>query len=251
MEIVDIIFREYYNILENKQNIKNMVLNETEINEQFEFGFYTVDRSGAAKIKRAEKIYSALNGRIQNSLKKTSSCTNPVVIMDRLGEFFLEYCNISDVYVSDNQKVDKTTILGKTRGSDVTVRLYSKTGRQIEIDSDEAIRLVNGGKESNNTDGNNKNKEMGKEKSDVRSSEPFITGLFQLPFKALTYPFKDKTNKKGEITQKRFASPVDKVQPDPWILQAMKDPFGTKRRKKEKEEENITEEINRIKELIR
>lgn len=250
MEIVDIIFREYYNILENKQNIKDMILNESEVSEQFEFGFYSVDRSGAAKIKRAEKIYSALNGRIQNSLKKTSSCTNPVVIVDRSGNFFLEYCNISEVYVSDNQKVDTTTILGKTRGSDVTVRLYSKTGRQIEIDSDEAIRLVQGEKDPNKNNADDKTKELEKQKTVARSAEPLITGLFTLPFKMLSYPFKDKTNKKGEITQKRFASPVDKVQPDPWILQSLKDPFGVKRRKKDKENQ-VTEEINRIKELIK
>lgn len=254
MEIVDIIFKEYYSILENKQNIKRLVLNETQIDEQFDFGYYTVDGYGSAIIKGVEKIKSPISGRINDSLS-VSSCKNVIVIESRDEKYFLEYCNVPVKKVNNNQKVSEGDLIGTaSAGENIKVTLYTKYKEKVRIDSDRANELVYA-KEGKK---DKKDSEMEKEKQSRYDSspEPLISGLFQLPFKALKYPFKNKTNKKGEITQKRWASPGDKKQPDPWILQSLKDPFGVKRRKKEKEEENglqsnVTEEINRIKQLIK
>lgn len=259
MELYDIIYKEYSKILENKTDMSKMISENIDINEQFEFGHYTVDGSGSAIIKDTLRITSPIEGRISNSMVKSSSCKNPVVIVSRNGDYFLEYCNIANVRISDNSKVNSEDLIGKAL-DDVKVTLYNKKGSKVKIDSDEAMKLVFGSsfdKEKKSKDSKDpKSPEYKKERPGMRSGEPLISGLFQLPFKALAYPFKNKYDKSGKLTQKRWGSPVDKRQVDPWILQSIKDPFGIKRRKKEKEgditeEDKLTEEINRIKQLIK
>lgn len=258
MEVIDIIHIEYVKILESKNEIKSMI-NGANINEQFEFGYYTVDGSGSAIIKDTIRITSPIKGRVNNNLVKSSSCKNPVVIVSENGEFHLEFCNISNVRIADGKKINSQEMIGKSLpGDDVVVSLYNRKGKKVEIDSDSAMELVFGKDYLKEKLKNKKNKqysqEYKKDSQELPTGEPLISSLFELPFKALAYPFKNKYDKSGKLVQKRYGSPTDKRPVDPWILQALKDPFGKKRKKKEEEGnlyENLKEEINRIKQLIR
>ena len=75
--------------------------------------------------------------------------------------------------------------------------------------------------------------------------------MMLLPSKILSKVFQNKTDKSGKIVQKRWGSPTDKKPVDPWIIDAIKDPFGTKRKKLHNEEDKkLTENIKRIKGLL-
>jgi hypothetical protein len=254
MEIIDIIYREYYSILESKKSINDLISNDT-INEQFDFGYYTVDRYGSAIIKNTPRIESPINGKIKNSLSP-SSCQNSVVVVSDDEEYFLEYCNISNVIVTNNSKVKFNDLLGQSNPSDdVKVTLYNKRGKKVKIDSDDANKLIS--KSYNKKDDKNKEKYYSEYKKDTRTgttAEPLISGLFQLPFKALAYPFKNKYDKSGRMTQKRWGSPVDKTPVEKgWIFKALADPLGKKRKKEEvlDENEKLNEQIKKIKQLIK
>lgn len=253
MEIIDIIHREYNNILENKKNIiQELLVNDTII-EQFNFGFYKVDDRGRAIIKNTVRVQSPIDGKVDNSLAK-SSCKNVLVIKSEDEKYFLEYCGIPDVRVRNNTKVRESDLIGKSSpGDNIEVTLYTTYGDRVRIDSREANNLVGGEIVFDKNKKKNYPYETKKETPKSTTGEPLISGMFQLPFKALSYPFKNKYDKSGNLTQKRWGSPVDKRPVDPWILQAIKDPFGVKRRKKETEEseENLKEEINKIKKLIK
>jgi hypothetical protein len=257
MEIIDIIHNEYSFILENKKNINNLILNNIDINEQFDFGF-PVESDGSVIIKNTVRIDSPISGKIKNSLSRSSSCKNALVVLDSDEQFYLEYCNISNVRISNNSKVSSGELLGKVLpGEDVKVTLYSKTGKKIKIDSREAKEIVGMVFTTKNIALLNNPDEYKKEKKQGGSPDPLmakaLSGLLKLP----SYPFKNKYDKSGKMTQKRFGSPVDKKPVEKgWIFKALADPFGTKR-KKEEEKNNVTEgkklseEIVRIKQLIR
>lgn len=240
MNIIYSIFDNFNIMLENNDNIKNMT--KTYINEQFDFGKYKVNIDGSATIKDVEKIRTPISGRINISLS-TSACNNAVVIQNFSKEFFLEYCNVPIKKINDGETVSAGDLIGQAnKGEEIRVTLYNKKRKKINIDSDNAKKLVFGREyEDNDLDSKKKT-------SKNVSSEPLMSALFKLPFDIVSYPFKDKKDKSGNITQKRWSSPVDKKQPDPWILQSLKDPFGIKRRKSETS--NINDEINRIKQLI-
>jgi phosphotransferase system IIA component len=256
MEVTDIIFKQYYSILENKKNISDLITENINVNEQFSFGDYSVDGSGSAIIKNTSRIVSPIDGKIKNSMSRSSSCINPVVILSKDGNYILEYCNISNVKINDNSKVNVGELIGTTNDK-VKVTLYNKKGRKIEIDSDEANTLVYGSSyDKNKSKNDNKDPNYRKDKQKVVTGDSLVSAIFQAPFKALAYPFKNKYDPKtGEMTQKRWGSPVDKKQVDPWILQSL----GLKKGKKVtennisnlNEDNKLSEEIIRIKQLIK
>jgi hypothetical protein len=251
MEILKKIHNEYLNILENKSEINKIILENTaEIEEQFDFDSYTVNRSGSAVISKGTKLESPIDGKINSSLSK-SSCSNAIVIKSSNSEYFLEYCDVSKIKVSDGEKIYTGKYLGDSTNN-VVVTLYDKKGRKVKIDSDDAMKLVHGTKNKPNTKDKEGDNEYKKSDKQTTSLEPLMTGLFQLPFNLVSAPFKNKYNKAGEMTQKRWGSPVDKKPVDPWILQAFKDPFGTKRKKQNNEEyDDLNEEVKRILKLLK
>ena len=136
--------------------------------------------------------------------------------------------------VSKGQKIGETT-------SDVEVSIYNSNMRKID-DSELSV-------DKTNKDDDDKNSFP--RKKERTYTDPLISGLIELPFRLAAKPFENKYDKSGKLVQKRIGSPTDKREVDPWILQALKDPFGKKRKKLHNEEdEKLTENIKRIKGLL-
>lgn len=81
-----------------------------------------------------KKIYSAIDGKIDN-LKYISGCNNQLMIKSSDGKNYLLYCGISNVYVSDGDRVSVKDSLGST-DTDVKVTLYNSKFEPIKLSKD-------------------------------------------------------------------------------------------------------------------
>lgn len=201
------------------------------------FGSKAKTKSGGVIVLPAsifKNINSITSGEIQRPID-IKNCHNGFVIDSTTSKYKVEYCFIDDVKVNFGKIVRDGDLLGRTM-TDVEVRFYDK--------SDSRYRSIPS--EFTTTDNTKDNTaDLGKKSNlniDTSASDKVLAGLFKLPFT----PFQDKYDEKtGELKQKRFGSPTDKREVDPWIIDTFKNMF------KKKKEGNLQEQINKIKKLIK
>jgi biotin carboxyl carrier protein len=188
-----------------------------------QYGIYTIPKDNNNKIK------SPVSGVITSKGYKPS-CNNQILIAHEINEktFYLEYCGISKPLVKKGDSVSKGTLLGKT-DSDVTVTLYDSNKNKESIDSYKEKEI-----ESNN---NNKEK-----KPEIKGYESgVLSSILQAPFNM----FKNVKDEEGNVKEKRWASPTELEQPEPWIKKLSPTYNHLKQGKK------LKEDINRIKGLLK
>jgi hypothetical protein len=217
-----------------------------------------------------ERIKSAVSGVVNNG-RYNSNCQNQVTIEHEIDNetFYLEYCGMGALNVSNGDTINRGTVLGTTaNGSDVEVTLYDSSYNQIPIDdenSEENFSVIPISKPRKQNDSepevkinpSKKERKNPKEPHDeyrkepTRYRDPLMAAVLKLPFK----PFENKYDKSGKMVQKRWGYAADKKPIDPWILQSIKDPFGSKRRKQHNEEieedVKLKENVEKIKRLLK
>jgi hypothetical protein len=207
---------------------------ENEIKEEKvygDFGKSQQSRYGSITLpkEKNEKIKSPVDGLITRG-KFNPSCVNQISISHEMdGNIFtLEYCGISNPSVRNGNKVSKGTTLGKT-DTDVTISLFDESGSRVYIDN--FIK-----KEITKTE---------KLTSKGIKSEPklyYDSAWGRILGNILTTPvrwFEDQYDETGNLKQKRWSSPTDKVQPDDWMAQGS--PTYSKK---------LKEQIERIKRIL-
>lgn len=213
------------------------------IQEQINFGTNYSNISGTILLPSGSnpKIKSPISG-IVNNTRYNSGCKNQITIENTdNSKIYLEFCGISRPTVKDGESISEGQVIGKT-DTDVEVILYDSSFNRINIS------------DSTNLSNKSKQKPIEYDKDKKREqtySDPALAAMMLLPSKILSKVFQNKTDKSGKIVQKRWGSPTDKKPVDPWIIDAIKDPFGTKRKKLHNEEDKkLTENIKRIKKLL-
>jgi len=213
------------------------------LKEQYDFGKSVQNRYGTLIIPgdKNPKIKSPINGKVNNT-KYTSGCKNQITIQDENKKFYLEFCGITNINVTDGQKISKGDLLGITT-DDVKVKMYNQNFSEIPIDS----------KQSTDLSKDRKPEEYKKGSTERTYTDPLIASMLTLPASI----FKDKYDEKtGELKQKRWGSPTDKRQVDPWIKDAITSPFKKiakvfKKNESKIEEQKLNEDIQRIKDLLK
>lgn len=241
------------------------------LREQSEFGRNASNVSGTILIPKDSnsKIQSPVDGEISTSVYN-SSCLNQLTIRMDNGDY-LVYCGMTELKVSSGQKVSRGDVLGKT-DNDVEVVLYDSSDNRKNINSTDSSsevstaplvnlknkRRVQSVKDKKVYTKVNKEYEKKKDKKykedeyskEGRYTDPLLAAIFQAPFSI----FKNRTDKSGRITQKRWGSPTEKRQVDPWIIDAIKKPFTSKKKEKNEEIEEdvkLKENLERIKKLLK
>ena len=221
-------------------NVGKQVFSKMGLKES-SFGNKAKTKSGGIIVLPAsifKNINSITSGEIQRPID-IKNCRNGFIIDSTTSKYKVEYCFIDDVKVNFGKIVDDGDLLGRTI-TDVEVRFYDKSDSRYSSIPTEFTT-------TNNT--KNKDTDLDKTKDkksnlniDTSASDKVLAGLFKLPFT----PFQDKYDEKtGELKQKRFGSPTDKREVDPWIIDTFKNMF------KKKKEGNLQEQINKIKKLIK
>ncbi len=213
------------------------------LKEQFDLGKSVQNRYGTVVIPgdKNPKIKSPIKGKI-NNIKYTSGCINQILIQSEDKKFFLEFCGITNLKVGDGQKISAGDLLGTTK-DDVKVKMYNQNFSEIPIDS----------KQSTDLSKDKKPQEYKKGSTERTYTDPLIASMLTLPASI----FKDKYDEKtGELKQKRWGSPTDKRQVDPWIKDAITSPFKKiakvfKKNEGKIEEQKLNEDIQRIKDLLK
>ena len=196
-------------------------------------------------------------------------------------KIFITFCNISDTMRFKNgQKISQGSVIGRTT-TDVKVTKfddsYNKSnigkgelnlGKNVVYSFGEAlipasdnnkIKSPISGIVNNSRFVNCKNQltiesivnkeEKSRTSSNVRSgsyADPLVGDLIAAPFKL----FQDKYDEKGDLKQKRWGYPGEKV--DPWIVDTLSAPFKKIGKIfKEGQEKKINENIDRIKKLLK
>ena len=202
--------KDLANLMANSLNIKF----ESEIKEEKvygDFGKGQQSRYGSITLPKDknDKIKSPVSGKISRG-KYNPSCKNQISVShDMDGETFtLEYCGISNPIVKNGDRVSKGTILGKT-DTDVIISLFDDSGSRVYIDSyvkreiDKTKKLTSKGIKS-------------EPKLYYNNAWGRILGnLLATPVKW----FEDQYDETGQLKQKRWSSPTEKVQPDDWMAQ--------------------------------
>jgi hypothetical protein len=261
-------------VLGLKEEFENLVILESYHipgkNNVFKFGKIIIPKS------ENEKIKSAVSGIVNNG-RYNSNCLNQVTIEHEIGneKFYLEYCGIGVLNVSNGNTINRGDVLGTTsNGSDVEVTLYDSSYNQVSIDDENSQdsyvvaplsrRREEKPKETKKYDKDVKiydrdYKEPKKKdktpdeyrREPKRYRDPLMAAILKLPFK----PFENKYDKSGKMVQKRWGYAADKKPVDPWILQSLTDPLGSKRRRENNEEieENVKlkENVEKIKRLLK
>jgi hypothetical protein len=273
-------------VLGLKEEFENLVISESYHipgkNNTFKFGKVIIPKS------ENEKIKSAVSGVVNNG-RYSSNCQNQVTIEHEIGDetFYLEYCGIGALNVSNGDTISRGDVLGTTsNGSDVEVTLYDSSYNQVSIDDENSqntyfIPPVSRKKEEKPKEEKPKETKTHKKDTKVRDKDvklydrdekeykkknktydeyrkeptrykdPLMAAILKLPFK----PFENKYDKSGKMIQKRWGYAADKKPVDPWILQSVTDPLGTKRRRENNEEieENVKlkENVEKIKRLLK
>ena len=199
------------------------------INENRNLGKNTSNRYGKIIIPKEDnpKIKSPISGKINNR-KFFSGCVNQTTIeYDNNGTKYLQYCGISNPSLSTGDVVSAGSILGNT-DSDVEVTLYDYNWSRIPI-TYENVKTIGKGVE--------KDSEKKKGSSEPEYWDPLMAALMKAPLSI----FKDKFDKEGNRTEKRYGGVADKKQVDPFVLNFLKDPFNRKK---------VNENIERIKKML-
>jgi|Laugresu1bdmlbsd_1035121.scaffolds.fasta_scaffold03944_4 hypothetical protein len=171
-----------------------------------------------------KKVYSPVTGKIKKR-KYDPSCKNSISIEFKVNEtsYYIEYCGIDNPQVKEGKSINKGDLIGKT-DSDFTVSIYDISGDREFFDS----KFVDTKRKSMSYDDINK----------VHREDPIaaLAGqMFAKPFNILG----DKYDKDGKRIEKRWASPTDPVQPEPWF-QKMSPTYPKK----------IREDIEKIKKML-
>jgi biotin carboxyl carrier protein len=199
------------------------------INENKNLGRNTLNRYGRIIIPKDNnpKIKSPISGKINNS-KFFSGCVNQLMIENNdNGTIYLQYCGISNPLVVDGDKVSIGDVLGKT-DTDVEVNMFDYKWSKIPITDGNLVQS----KEEKEVD-----TEKTKSKSGPEYWDPFMAAIIGAPLSI----FKDKYDKDGNRTEKRYGGVADKQQVDPFVLNFLKDPFNRKK---------VNENIERIKKML-
>ena len=196
--------------------------------EQKQFGKNVTNRYGIIVIPGDvnNKIVTPISG-IVNNTRYSSNCVNQITIENSDNKtLYLQFCGISSPKVRNGQKVSAGEVIGKT-DDDVQVTLYDSSWNRKNI-PDTGLKIVTTDKEAAE-----KAAKDGKE----RYYSPMTAELLGLPFSV----FKDKFDSEGNKIEKRWGGVSDKQQVDPWILNALKNPFKSKK---------VNENVERIKKLL-
>jgi len=201
-------------------------------------------------------------------------------------KFYITFCNVSNPMIRNNQKVSVGQVIGKTR-NDVVVSKYDEVNHKINLSSNEfnlgrnardyfddviipssnneKIKspingVINNGKyrcqnqitiesDVKNITPNDKKSYVGTSSIAGRYSDPLMSDLAGLPAKI----FKDKYDDSGNLKQKRWGYPGEKV--DPWIVDTLSAPFkkiGSFFKEEEtRKTKKLNENINNIKRLLK
>ena len=192
-------------------------------NPQSRYGTITLPK------EKNDRIKSPVSGVISRG-KLNSACKNQINIYHEVDKVFftLEYCGISKPSVRLNQNVSKGTVLGTTT-EDVVISLFDDSGSRVYIDS--YIK-----KEIDKTKKLNSKGIKNEPKLYYNNAWGRIIGdLISTPIQW----FEDKYDENGQLKQKRWSSPTDKIQPDDWMSKGS--PTYSKK---------VNENIKRIKKIL-
>jgi hypothetical protein len=177
-----------------------------------DFGKEQTTRYGSVILSKEKNsiIKSPVDGIVSRGAYNPS-CQGRIVIKHMIENepYDLEYCGLKKIDVSAGQKVKKGTKLGTTE-SDIKISLYDKRGNKVFIDPFIVKDIKN--KEENTTT---------TKKSDKSSAKQYFDSPWSKVIGAIvTEPlrwFEDKYDESGNLKQKRWSSPTEKIQPDDWI----------------------------------
>jgi len=196
------------------------------------------------------KIYSPVQGQIDNS-KYVRGCPTKTVTIRIDGNLgFLQYCGITDIKVRNNEKVDVGSLLGKT-SQDVEVVYFDKGYNRTPLKND----TFDGVFQNKKKKGDDEDEDFKKNYKEKREPQYYDPALAAIP-SMIAGLFQDKKDEKTGEVEKRWGYSTDKKGVDPWIVNSLSKPFekigkalGTN--KSVKETKKIQEDIERIKKLLK
>lgn len=197
-------------------------------------------------------IKSPVDGFV-NNMKKISGCNNQITIESPDLGYFLQYCGVTKPRVKNGDSVSEGQIIGSMDKNDVAeVLLLNRSYHRENLNPEEFERGYSEKKSKRKTSSyKDQNDVDSVSKTNTRTyTDPAMASLILAPFEI----FKNRYDKKtGEMTQKRWAETGEKKQTDPFVIDAIKAPFKKAARffKKERNEEKLREDIDRIKKLIK
>lgn len=215
-----------------KKFFSNIFKNESIIEEQVSYDQYGKNcetRYGQiyCPAYSNKKIYSPIDGKIKTK-NYDPSCKNMISIEFEIDKtlHYLIYCGISDPQLKEGKSVSKGDLIGKT-DSDFTISFYNKSGERESYEKGvEKVRDIKKIKSSGTIDRSQKQDPL----------IGYLGKLFAKPFGVLG----DKYDETGKRIEKRWASPTDPQQPDPWFQKLS--PTYQKR---------VQENIEKIKRIIK
>jgi hypothetical protein len=220
------VMEEINDIYDNLFEIKNDFSMNILIENEHKFGKDAYTSYGDIFIPKEKNniIKSPVNGVIHN-IGYHADCETDVITIMVDNNRYLKFCGVENIEVSQGDEVNIGEKLG-TLKSDVKVTFSDKSGNKLSFSKlfDDKIE-----KEKN------KEKEPSIDK-EVRFKDPLFMGALRAPFKLL----KGKKNKEGKY-EKRWASPTEKNQPEPWLNKLSPT----------KKSEKVNENIERIKKLLK
>ena len=173
------------------------------INEQISdksLGKNVSDSNGVKIIPHSdnEKVYSPVYGAIKID-RANSSCNNEVKILfvDNGKKYSLQYCNLNNVYVKNGESVSPGDKIGSLI-TDVEVSLLDRGGSKSSFSGRSSRNNMYGGSYGE------------------KNSDPLVKGIGKAVSKIFT-PFKNKYDDSGKMIEKRWGSPTEKEQPEPWF----------------------------------
>lgn len=214
-----------------KKFYSNIFKNESIIEEQVsydQFGKNCETRYGQiyCPAYSNKKIISPIDGKVKTK-NYDPSCKNMISIEFEIDKklHYLRYCGISDPQIKEGKSVSKGEVIGKT-DSDFTISFYDSSGDRESLTINKIKDTKSYKKKSDTIDQTYKGDPL----------VAFMGKLFAKPFDV----FGDKYDESGKRIQKRWASPTDPVQPDPWFQQ-MSPTYKKK----------VQENIEKIKKIIK
>jgi len=184
------------------------------------------------------KIYSPTIGEV--TMWSKNSCRNGFSIIT-VDNYLIEFCNADEILVRNGSMVDPEDIIAKTHLSDVQVTFYKRDKSPLGNIPPQYISSSNNRLTPKGDDDKNKNKGQ-----ELSVSDPLLASAFTAIPKMFQNQYDEKT---GKLKQKRWGSPTEKTDVDPWILQTAAKPFN--KIKKMFSSNNVNEDIEKIKKLIK
>jgi len=139
--------------------------------------------------EKNEKIFSPVSGKVVN-FKNNSYCDNRLVIKHLIDNktYYLEFCGIDDLKVSEGNSVSVGTKLGETK-SDVTISLYDSENYKHNL-----MNFINKETSKSKKD-KTPTKKTGKG-SGTRYYDPLLGSVLELPSKIFKFESVDEDVKK-------------------------------------------------------